>query len=77
MLYGPRGLLALEVKRSSRYTRSDLTGLRAFKADYPEARCYLLYGGDVPRQEQDVQVLPIKPFLSRLSRILAPAQLTS
>ena len=71
VLYGPRGMLALEVKRSSRYTRSDLTGLRALKADYPMAQCYLLYGGEIPRQEDKVKVLPIKQFLPELAQILS------
>jgi predicted AAA+ superfamily ATPase len=70
VLYGPRGLLALEVKRSDRYARSDLTGLRALKADYPMAKCFLLYGGDHPRQEDGVQVLPLKQWLPKLSQLL-------
>lgn len=71
VLYGPRGLLAFEVKRSSRYARSDLTGLRALKNDYPPARCYLLYGGEMPRQEPGVEVLPLRQSLPRLSQILS------
>lgn len=70
VLYGPRSLLALEVKRSERYTRSDLTGLRALKADYPAARCFLLYGGNRPRQEEGVHVLPVQGGLENLSRLL-------
>jgi predicted AAA+ superfamily ATPase len=70
VLYGPRGLIALEVKRSSRYGRGDLSGLRALKADFPMAQCYLLYGGEQPRQENGVQVLPIKQCLPRLGQIL-------
>ncbi len=71
VLYGPRGLLAFEVKRSSRYARADLTGLRALKADYPVAQCYLLYGGDIVREEDGVRILPLKECLPRLGQILA------
>lgn len=71
VLYGPCGLLALEVKRSNRYTRRDLTGLRAFKTDYPMAHCILLYGGEHPRQEDGIQVLPIRQSLSQLSSFLS------
>jgi predicted AAA+ superfamily ATPase len=71
VLYGPRGLLALEVKRANRYARSDLTGLRALKADYPMAQCFLLYGGDQPRQEGDIQVLPVRTCLPQLGQLLS------
>jgi predicted AAA+ superfamily ATPase len=71
VLYGPRGLLAFEVKRSNRYSRSDLTGLRALKADYPMAQCYLFYGGEHPRVEDGIQILPLRQGLSRLSQILS------
>jgi predicted AAA+ superfamily ATPase len=71
VLYGPRGLLAFEVKRSSRYARSDLTGLRALKADYPMAQCYLFYGGEHDRQEEGVRILPLQQGFRALARILA------
>ncbi|MEI6167620.1 MAG: AAA family ATPase [bacterium] len=70
VLYGPRGLLAFEIKRSNRYSRSDLKGLRALKADYPIAQCYLLYGGEFPRVEDGIQILPIQQGLSQLTTIL-------
>ncbi|HBA84477.1 MAG TPA: ATPase [Verrucomicrobia bacterium] len=70
VLYGPRGMLAFEIKRSNRYTRSDLTGLRAFNKDYPMARCYLLYGGSTPREEEGVLVRPIDQALPGLASLL-------
>lgn len=39
-------MLAIEVKRSSRYDGRDLSGLRLFGQDYPMALCVLFYGGD-------------------------------
>ena len=45
VLYGESGFYALEVKRSSVVHPRDLSGLRAFAADYPEATPVLLYGG--------------------------------
>ena len=71
VLYGPRGLLAFEVKRSSRYARGDLTGLRALKADYPVAQCYLFYGGEHVRQEEGIRVLPLQQGFRELARILS------
>ena len=45
VLYGESGFFALEVKRSSVVHPRDLSGLKAFAADYPEATPVLLYGG--------------------------------
>lgn len=70
VLYGPRGVLAFECKRSDRYSRSDLTGLRAFKKDYPMAHGCLLYGGDRPRQEDEVRIRPFAEALPKLVSLL-------
>ena len=48
VIYGERGLFALEVKQSRSMRGRDLTGLRAFLEDYPMARCALIYGGSRP-----------------------------
>jgi predicted AAA+ superfamily ATPase len=39
VVYGPDGLWALEVKNAAAVHPGDLRGLRAFREDYPEARC--------------------------------------
>lgn len=57
--YGPRGFLAFEVKRSSRFREADLRALRAFAEDYPEARGYLLYGGDRRYRFGAIEVVPL------------------
>lgn len=71
VLYGPRGLLAFEIKRSRQYTARDLHGLRAFRDDYPIARCHLLYGGDHKREQDGIRILPIREALSNLPALLA------
>jgi predicted AAA+ superfamily ATPase len=48
VLYGPKGILAFEMKRSKRITKKDLSGLKVFKSDFPEATLYLLYGRKSP-----------------------------
>lgn len=45
VLYGPRGLIGMEVKRSSIFRESELDGLKLFYKDYPIAKLYFLYGG--------------------------------
>lgn len=70
VLYGKRGLLAIEVKNSKKITERNLAGLRAFKEDYPEAQCYILYGGTRAENWQGIEVLPIESMFPRLLEIL-------
>ncbi len=46
ILYGDRGLIAIEVKSSMRVNSDMFRGLKPFKKDYSMAKCYLVYGGD-------------------------------
>ncbi len=48
VVYGPDSFTALEVKRSRQVHAGDLQGLKAFRADYPEARVALLHLGQEP-----------------------------
>lgn len=68
--YGPRGLVAFEIKRSKRVGPLDTRGLRTFKEEYPVAKLYLLYGGDKELYEGDVVVLPFEKALKELDKIL-------
>ena len=70
VLYGSRGILAFEVKRSNRYTQRDFNGLRAFLRDYPMAHCFFLYGGEQERYENGIRVMPLKQALVDLPLIL-------
>lgn len=70
VLYGPRELLAIEVKRSPQVQFKQTRALREFKKDYPPARCYVFYGGTVPQYIEDITVLPIEYALKNLDRIL-------
>ena len=71
VLYGERGIVAIEVKRSARGATDDLKGLFAFLKEYPMARAYLIYGGDRARWDGNIQVLPVEYFLKHLDKILA------
>ena len=70
VLYGPRGLIAIEVKRSSQAHPKNLRALKEFKKDYATAKCYLLYGGKTTLFLNEVTVLPIKHALGNLDRLL-------
>ena len=70
ILYGPKGLLAFEIKRSSRITAKDLKGLKTFACDYPEAKLFLLYGGSRPEYVDNISMLPVGNALKQLPAIL-------
>ena len=70
VLYGPNGLLAIEVKRSTQIQSRDTRSLREFRKDYPPAQCFVFYGGPSPLYLDGVTVLPIERALRDLRRIL-------
>ena len=70
VLYGPKGLLAFEVKRTAHIRGSDLSGLRAFLKDYPKARAYLFYGGSQRQYRDGIELVPIETALKKLPDIL-------
>jgi predicted AAA+ superfamily ATPase len=71
VLYGDRGLWAIEVKRTSTYRDRDLEALRLFKQDYAMAHCVLLYGGERAYDFDGIRVLPLGDTLARLGELLA------
>ena len=70
VLYGERGLIAIEVKRTATLRKRDLAGLRAFCQDYPMARAILIYGGRYRHYEGNVAVVPIQEALAGLHGLL-------
>ena len=70
VLYGPLGLLAMEVKRATQVQPKHTRALREFKKDYPAAQLFILYGGATPLYMDGVKVLPIAGALRNLSRML-------
>ena len=70
VLYGERGLIAIEVKRTATLRKRDLAGLKAFCQDYPVARAILIYGGRYRRYEGNVTVVPIQEALAGLHGLL-------
>lgn len=67
IIYGERGLFAIEVKNKSKINNSDgLKSLYAFKEDYPSATLILLYQGKDKLKIGDIWVLPCEEFLLNL-----------
>jgi predicted AAA+ superfamily ATPase len=70
ILYGSRGIVAFEVKRKRRLNGHDLRGLRAFLADYPMAKAYLLYGGEQTAYFDNITALPVADAIRSLGDLL-------
>lgn len=70
VLYGEKGLLAIEVKRKEKISFQDLKNLKAFQEDYPMAKLFLLYGGTREENEDGIRILPIEKALSSLEALL-------
>lgn len=69
-MYGPKGLIAFEVKHSDRIREGDLEGLIEFKKNYPIAKTFFIYGGMEQKIISDVQVIPAQIFLKNLETLL-------
>lgn len=63
IIYGPRGFWAIEVKRSSNLSPSDVRGLLAFKEEYPEAECFFVTGTKHRETYRGFPVIPVEEFL--------------
>lgn len=70
ILYGPKGLIAIEVKRSHRLKDENYAALELFKKGYPMAICYYVYGGTKSHNHQDIQIIPFEDFFKNLKGVL-------
>jgi len=70
IIYGPAGLHAFEIKRSSQVSSKALAGLKAFGQDYPEAKLHLLYLGKNKEYHENIQVIPLETALMDLPSII-------
>ncbi len=66
IVYGSKGIFAIEVKNAARIQPQDIKGLRSFKEDYPESKAYLLYRGKERLIRDGVHCLPCDEFLQAL-----------
>ncbi len=71
VLYGERGLVAIEVKMTQHVRSDDLQGLRRFKDDYPKATAFLLYTGSHRRHDAGIEIVPAGDALRALDRMIA------
>lgn len=70
VLYGQRGLIAIEVKRTQRLRPDDYVGLQEFLDEYPVAKAYMIYGGTTEQREGKIRAFPIGDALRRLPDLI-------
>ena len=70
ILYGERGLKAIEVKLSDKINSQDCKGLLEFLKDYPKANPFLLYTGKKSYVLHDIHITPVEQFLKNISSFL-------
>jgi predicted AAA+ superfamily ATPase len=67
VVYGDLGFIAIEVQNSQTVRSTDLRPLRAFIADYPEAKALLLYRGKEELMIDGIRCVPVDTFLRGLT----------
>ena len=63
IVYTPTDFVAIEVKNTARIRTKDLSGIKAFRQDYPECRTLILYRGRQQTVIDGVLVAPVERFL--------------
>ncbi len=71
VLYGERGIVAIEVKRSSNVKKRDCKALLEFLTDFPIAKAYMFYGGKRRQYIDQVELIPFEEGLLNLKEILS------
>ena len=71
VLYGPRGLLAFEIKRTTRTTPAMLGGLKSFLSDYPMASAHFVYMGSRRMHEDKIEIVPAQHMIKNLPHLLS------
>ena len=69
VLYGERGIIAIEVKRAAKIRSKELRDLKALGRDYPMAALYMFYGGDTTMYIDGITLIPVKEALQQLVQL--------
>jgi predicted AAA+ superfamily ATPase len=67
VVYGKDAFTAIEVTSASRVRPKDLSGLRSFGEDYPEAKRVLLYLGKDRLKLEGILVIPVEEYLCSIA----------
>lgn len=70
VLYGEKGIIAIEVKRNDKIRQQDTRAMRAFLNEFPMAKAYIFYGGQQHLYLKDLELIPISQALQALPEIM-------
>ncbi len=70
VLYGPKGIIAFEIKRSRSLSFKDYRPLEAFCQDYPGAKGYVLFGGQREEYHNGIEAIPLEKALLQLPELM-------
>jgi predicted AAA+ superfamily ATPase len=70
VLYGEKGLIAIEIKRAAKIRNREFKGLKAFSKDYPQAAMYMFYGGDKKLFVNNIKLIPLAEAITTLPDLL-------
>lgn len=70
VLYGPRGLIGIEVKRNAKIGGKQLSGVKMFLKEYPNAKAFVLFGGKRKKHEGNIEMVPVEEFLRSLKEYI-------
>lgn len=70
ILYGARGLHAIDVKRGSHVREEDLRALKQFKGDYPMAQVKIFYTGKERYNIGEIEVWPLEEAMKCLKEMI-------
>lgn len=70
VLYGERGIYAIEIKRTKNPKKEDFAALKIFLKDYPTAKAFMLYGGDIKKYIDSIELIPFVEGLKNLQNII-------
>ena len=68
--YGEKGIRAFEVKRTGRISTAVTRGLRYFLKEFPQAKCFLIYGGKRKMREGKIEIISLEEALKNLPQLL-------
>jgi uncharacterized protein len=72
VLYGQKGLFAFEVKRSATIRDSDLKAVKMFSKDYPEAKVFVLYGGEQSEYHGSITIMNFERAVEKFLQVVTP-----
>jgi predicted AAA+ superfamily ATPase len=68
--YGEEGLFAFEIKRTSFLRQEDFSGLKLFKEDFPQAKCFLFCFVEEEKIWDQIHIIPFEKALWKLPELM-------